>query len=62
MKYRKILESDFEIAENKVFFDIIIFSNNFLLEKDKTNIKDKVDNWKDKNIKEQTHLFDAKTP
>lgn len=37
-KHRKILEFDFKIAKNKVFINIIIILNNFLLEKDDTNI------------------------
>lgn len=61
VEYRKISKFDFEIAENEVFIDAIISLDYFFLERDDTNIEDKLDDWKDKNTRKQKHKSETRT-
>ncbi len=42
-EHRKILESDSELAENKIFIDTITPSDDSFLERNDTNIEEKTD-------------------
>lgn len=55
-KPRKILKSDFKMAENEILISTIISLDNSFSEKDNINIKDEVNNQEDKNTREQEHI------
>lgn len=55
VEQRKILESDFEIAKNEAFINIIMLMDNFFSEKHNIDIKNnEEDEWEDKHGNEPT--------